>query len=265
MQLGYCNSLIGQNRPRNSFVGALDGYTTNLAGAWSVARRLLASYEGPLIRVRRDSDNAEQDIGYNFSGELDTATITTFIGSNSAYVAKVYAQSGGINWENAIAATQPMIANAGALITNELKPALLFDKTRNTKMALASSMNVQTFIVTAKLNSSYDYPGLITNASSLNIIIGGAAGINWFPPALTGSVFVNGVDITATLTPFGFDTHCFSVVGTVSSNGVWQWGTERNIVNRYFDGPSTEMVFYSNAPSFRADVEAQLMSYLSIA
>ena len=47
-----------------AFVGALDAYASGLAGAWSVSRRLLTSYSGPLVRVRRSSDNAEQDIGF---------------------------------------------------------------------------------------------------------------------------------------------------------------------------------------------------------
>jgi len=247
-----------------SFVGPLDGYTANMAGAWSVGRRLLTSYEGSLIRIRRSSDDAEQDIGFDANGDLDTAAIASFVGANSAYVTKVYAQSGSTHWENATASTQPLIVNAGTLNTNESKPALLFDKTRNTKLALSASMGVQTFIVTAKLISSYDYPGLITHSSSLNVIIGNAPPSTWFAPAVGGSCFVNSVDVTATLTPFGFDTNCFSVVGGATSKTVWQWGTERNIANRYFDGPSTEVVFYSDAPSFRADVEAELMSYLGI-
>ena len=47
--------------------------------AWSVARRLNTSYTGALIRIRRSSDNAETDIGYNGSNELDTSAITSFV------------------------------------------------------------------------------------------------------------------------------------------------------------------------------------------
>lgn len=65
------------------------------------------------IRVRRSSDNAEQDIG--FSGtSLDTTGLASFVGSNSAFVTKFYDQSGhGFDAEQATAANQPRIVSAG--------------------------------------------------------------------------------------------------------------------------------------------------------
>jgi hypothetical protein len=109
-----------------SFVGPLDNYTTSLAAAWSISRRLLASYTGPLIRIRRSSDSTEQDIGATALGDLDTAAITSFVGSNSAFVRTVYHQNSGANLEQATAASQPQIVNAGTLETVNGKPACLF-------------------------------------------------------------------------------------------------------------------------------------------
>lgn len=79
------------------------------------------------IRIRRSSDNAEQDIGF-VGNDLDTDAINTFVGANSAYVVTVYDQSGnGFNKTNATAALQPRIVNAGALETKNSLPAYLFD------------------------------------------------------------------------------------------------------------------------------------------
>ncbi len=103
-----------------SFVGALDAYTTNMDAAWSVSRRLLASYSGSLIRVRRSSDNTEQDIGYDTStGLLDTASLLSFVGAGNGFVSKVYAQSGGSakDFLQTTASAQLRIVNAGSLIT----------------------------------------------------------------------------------------------------------------------------------------------------
>lgn len=65
------------------------------------------------IRVRRSSDNTEQDIG--FSGDaLDTAALATFVGANSGFVVSFYDQTG--NGEHATQATQanqPRIVDAG--------------------------------------------------------------------------------------------------------------------------------------------------------
>lgn len=66
------------------------------------------------IRVRRSSDNAEQDIG--FTGDaLDTASLASFVGANSAYVKTFYDQTGGgFNATQVTAADQPRIVNAGS-------------------------------------------------------------------------------------------------------------------------------------------------------
>lgn len=77
-----------------AFVGPLDAHATDLAIACSVSRRLLSSYAGPLIRLRRSSDNAELDIGYDGAGLLDTAAASAFIGGGTGYAAVLYDQSG---------------------------------------------------------------------------------------------------------------------------------------------------------------------------
>jgi len=101
----------------------LDTYSGAL-GAYSIARRLSTSYTGALIRIRRSTDNVEQDIGYDGSGNLDTAAITTFIGANSAFLVTRYDQSGSGNHQTqATAARQPRIVNAGTLETQNGKPS----------------------------------------------------------------------------------------------------------------------------------------------
>lgn len=107
----------------------LDGITT--AAAWSVARLLYTSYTGnPLIYVRRSSDNAGMNIGADASGNLDTATLLSFVGAGSGYVWVVYDQSGsGRHLLNATASQQPRIVNAGTLETQGGRPCCVFDGT----------------------------------------------------------------------------------------------------------------------------------------
>jgi hypothetical protein len=89
-------------------------------------RKLRSAYAGSAIRIRRSSDNAEQDIG--FSGEnLDTGAIMSFVGANSAYVVKWYDQSG--NADDVVQATvanQARIVNAGVLEVRNTKAVPLF-------------------------------------------------------------------------------------------------------------------------------------------
>jgi hypothetical protein len=76
------------------FAMPLDTYS-GAAAAYSAARRLATAYTGALIRVRRSSDNAEQDIGYTAGNVLDEAALTSFVGSgNNGFVTTWYDQSG---------------------------------------------------------------------------------------------------------------------------------------------------------------------------
>lgn len=109
------------------FVGALDAYTTSLTGAWSVRRRLLTSYTGPLIRVRRSSDNAEQNIGATGTGSLDTSSLLTFVGAGDGRVVTLYDQAGSNNYTQATAINQPLIVASGSLRTDDgTTPAIYF-------------------------------------------------------------------------------------------------------------------------------------------
>lgn len=156
-----------------SFVGPLDGYTTSMTGAWSVSRRLLSSYSGPLVRIRRSSDSAEQDIGANGLGDLDTAAITTFVGSNSAFVRTIYHQNGGVNLGQATAATQPRIVNAGTLETVNGKPACLFSGSQFLEAALSGgNAAAWTNYMTAS-TAAY-----VAGQSYARLLAAGASGVN---------------------------------------------------------------------------------------
>jgi hypothetical protein len=75
-------------------------------------------YAGACIRVRRASDNAEQDIG--FSGNLlDTTALLAWCGSGDGFVTKFYDQTTNArNLSQATAANQPKIVSSGALIAD---------------------------------------------------------------------------------------------------------------------------------------------------
>jgi hypothetical protein len=65
------------NLPRGGFLGLLDLFP-NAAAAYSL-RKLRAAYSGSAVRVRRSSDNTEQDIGFTTQGELDTTSLLSFV------------------------------------------------------------------------------------------------------------------------------------------------------------------------------------------
>ena len=104
----------------------LDTYS-GAAAAYSL-RLLDSTYTGSAIRVRRSSDNTEQDINFNVFGELDTVSLTAFAGTGDAFVKFFYDQSGNSNDATQTATTkQPQIVLSGAVIVDNGKPAMLFD------------------------------------------------------------------------------------------------------------------------------------------
>ena len=93
-------------------------------------RKLNPYYTGNCIRIRRSNDNAETDIGF-VGKDLDTATITNFVGSNDGFVTTWYNQGTDSNdGVQTIALYQPRIVNAGVIETINGKPTVYADGTR---------------------------------------------------------------------------------------------------------------------------------------
>ena len=59
-------------------------------------RKMLSSYNGNCIRLRRASDNAESDFGF-VGASLDTVSATTWAGGSNVYFVKGYDQTGNGN------------------------------------------------------------------------------------------------------------------------------------------------------------------------
>lgn len=121
----------------------LDVYT-GAAAAYSL-RLLRTAYAGSAIRVRRSSDNAEQDIGF-VSGVLDTASLLTFCGVGDGFVTTWYDQSGNVNdITNTTASNQPPIVLSGSTILKNGKPTLSFSTHQLQKDIVSISGNAYSF------------------------------------------------------------------------------------------------------------------------
>jgi Alpha-L-arabinofuranosidase B, catalytic len=90
----------------------LDVYP-NAAFAFSF-RKLRNAYAGSAVRIRRSSDNAEADIGFDGEGDFDTAAAASHIGGGSGFIVTWYDQSGnGRDVTQATAADQPTYTASG--------------------------------------------------------------------------------------------------------------------------------------------------------
>lgn len=137
------------------------------AAAYSV-RLLKSDYTGSAIRVRRSSDNAEQNIGFTALGNLDTTALTSFCGSGNGFVTTWYDQSGNANNAiNTTAVNQPQIVSSGSVITQNSKPILKFDVTDE---LILSNINVSgldsSFFMTYKKSALGDNVVLYNSGSS---------------------------------------------------------------------------------------------------
>ena len=89
-------------------------------------RRFAAGYAGPLVRLRRASDNAERDFSAGAGMWLDEAAVLAWCGASSAYASVLYGQAGGLNLIQATASAQPRLVNAGVVEAMAGRPALRF-------------------------------------------------------------------------------------------------------------------------------------------
>jgi hypothetical protein len=109
----------------------LDLYPTASA-AYSLRLLRGAFYTSNAIRVRRSSDNTEQDIGFTTTGNLNTTALTSFVGANNGFIVTWYDQSGNAaNATQTTQANQPQIVSAGSILLQGANPTVLFNGTSN--------------------------------------------------------------------------------------------------------------------------------------
>ena len=96
-----------------------------LAAAAYSLRRLNSAYSGPVVTVRRSSDDDE---GSFTAAEVSDGTLAAFCGAGNGLVTQWWDQSGNANHASQTTPTyQPKIVSSGSLIISEGKPALSFD------------------------------------------------------------------------------------------------------------------------------------------
>ena len=260
----------------------LDSYP-NAAAAYSV-RKLDKEYTGYCMKVRRASDDAEADIGFDSAGDLDTAAIATHCGASAGYVSVWYDQANvGGTANNATQSTpsgQPQIYNGTAVITENGKPAVQTDDTP-TRMVMASSVTVHSaFFVYRKTaskvlstligtdgNSQIDGGGTF---SSFNKAINASDGTNVTRATTAAdntSQFLGSVHLgtTSTVRINGLQ-EATGTTSTFSVDGVFQRTNLDNDTRYVFVGRTQEIIVYDSAQSGTdiAGIETDQNTYFSI-
>ena len=204
------------------FTGLLDTYP-GASAAYSL-RLLRTAYTGNAIRVRRSSDNAEQNIGF-VSNVLDTASLLTFCGAGNGFVTTWYDQSGnGYNASTATALNQPQVVASGAVIVENSKPSVKFDgvndKLSGTTITGLGATSFSVFTLSSGLLQAGTYAGL------LNI-----------------GLFPTGMTVARSMNNTGFALHhkndlILTAVGTAPATGyspkLFTATKEINVISRLF-------------------------------
>jgi hypothetical protein len=151
---------------RITYNGLLDFYP-NAVAAYSV-RKLRGAYTGSAIRVRRSSDNTEQDIGFTVAGDLETSSLTLFCGSGNGFVTTWYDQSGnGNNAVQTTALSQPIIVSGGTVILQNSIPTLQFDGSNSFFSGTITTSGAYTNYAVCYLNNVSGYRGIFTTSQMM--------------------------------------------------------------------------------------------------
>ena len=245
----------------------------NAAAAYSL-RKLITAYSGSAIRVRRSSDNTEQDIGFDVNGNLDTSALTTFVGANNGFVRTWYDQSG--NSRHAIQTTQnvqPQIVSSGSIFLINANPTINFVSNRfltfngaivNLYAFTVSKINNNTVNLNTLLNTTFN------SGDSGNIRIEGP---NYYRSPHTvenfgdytftsGQMYFNGV-IHSVLND-ARNQHLLSVKrGVIATNNGLTIG--RSVTLRTYDGGIQEVVLYTaDQSSNRVGIETNINTHYGI-
>ncbi len=93
--------------------GGASGISTNNSSLFVGLRKLVNSYNGPALQLRRDNDNATMDFGF-VGNDLDVVAINTWLAGSSAHCTTIYDQSGnGRNVTQGNSSQQPVFVANG--------------------------------------------------------------------------------------------------------------------------------------------------------
>jgi hypothetical protein len=255
--------------------GMLNTYS-GAAVAYSV-RALNSAYTGPLIRVRRSSDNTEIDIFALYNGELDTTFLLNFTGVGNGFVTTWYDQSGNArNATNTTAANQPQIVSSGSILQINSKPALTFDGTNDSFNLSSFAYNTTSYhsfvgkrdlsgrrlFALGGLNNHYllslwtdNFYYLQANTTGYQKSTGIDTSTNQL--LITGLRNISGMEIYKNNTVVSSAFQAITIGGSISTIGLW--GTQ------YLFGSLQEIVYYNNDQSTnRTGINTNIQTYFGI-
>ena len=273
------DSALGQQRRLNQVGETISSIAAPIA-AYSL--RSLTGGDPRAVRVRRDTDSAEQDFTVS---EINSGALVAYVGSgNDGFVETWYDQSGnGNDVTQTTAANQPKIVNAGSLVTVNSKASFKFDGTddflERETYTQGTLSQPNTFFSVAELDVYADenrklYDGHLNTARNMfQLSTTGSGQFAHF----AGTVVATGENADA-------DRHLFTSLLNGASSSLRIDGTEKttgnpstqgmtgiviganhDTANNFWDGDIQELIIYnSNETSNFTALETNINSHYSI-
>jgi hypothetical protein len=168
---GVGNGAIS-NETKPSNIPILDRFP-GAAAAYSL-RKLRSGYAGAAIRVRRSSDNAEQDILFGNNGTINENQLISFIGGNSGFVSVWYDQSlNGLNASRTVQLEQPRIVLSGVVDKSNFKIGIVGDTVDY--LETPSNFTFTSAFTVGKVNG-FDTVSYIVGSATVGLFYGGSGG-----------------------------------------------------------------------------------------
>ena len=146
-------------------------------------RKLNSDYTGAAIRVVRNSDATEQDIGFDADGNLDIAATDAFYDGSNIQVKTWYDQSGnGADTTRATGALQPLLYNDTGLLQVEGRPALRFVSGDNLFFD-------ETGLDIGNLSSFMVMKAMTTTGLQFPLVISAGDPTRFYPPVISNDNF----------------------------------------------------------------------------
>ena len=266
----------------------------NPAGIYGL-RLISSTYGGPLVNLRRSSDNTLQDFSPGVGGNFPTASAITFAAGSLLFVHTWYDQSGNGNDASEVTSRQPLFSTSVFDLNGN--PAILFGDSTQAALSVTAAASINDVFANGGFLSAVvsqtdpltqnsriiDKSDTIVevilggpNRINLTIAVPGAGGVNngaW--TTFTSSVGANIIDITYSyansinLPSFGFDGASENSLflsqqpnGTVTSDAAVNM-IIGNTLNRGFPGYIAELIICKAIPDSQTltDLRAGQISY----
>lgn len=281
---------------RGIAAGPLD-ISGTAAAAYSL-RNLSANFTGNVVRVRRSSDNAEQDFT---AAQVTNGTLASFCGAGNGFVRTWYDQSGnGRHAGQTTTGNQPQIVNSGAVMTDNTKPRLFFNRTNENRLSFAevelSPVTVFSVANRSTVNGYHNIVSIGRPSAATDVLTFGVNNDTNYGPILIAAQYnatpgAKGGSVNTDIQRLRTGLWNGGTVSDAGSYAVWDNGSAVSLVSTgastvglansvasligatysvgtivsYWGGNIQELVIYgSNQSSSRTAIESNINAYYAI-